>query len=167
MSEDTTTSFKNVFDYFAEHDAKVAAYGPVKSWLYHHSLAGKNGLYLICHPFYAAKEIPSYYWRESKWRRQRGRDGYSGRDVWGLDHYILSWLPEAIGELHDMNNGHPMGMTNDEWLKILSTIREGLVAGREYDDILLDQTDEEAEERLLKFQAAWNLMGEHFFSLWD
>lgn len=49
-----------------------------------------------------------------KWFIQRGRRGWSDRDVWSLDHYLTSWLPAALRKLKADKHGVPSAMFRDE-----------------------------------------------------
>ena len=44
------------------------------------------------------RDIPS----EIKYFIQRGRRGYSDRDIWGLDSYLVSIIYNGIKKLHDV-----------------------------------------------------------------
>lgn len=56
---------------------------------------------------------PKHLLRRAKWFIQRGSRGYSDRDVWSIDWYISSWLPNALRQLRDNNNGIPSVMLDD------------------------------------------------------
>lgn len=45
--------------------------------------------------------------REIKWFYQRGTRGYADCDTWCLNHYIASWLPEALEHLKKTKMGCP------------------------------------------------------------
>lgn len=38
---------------------------------------------------------------------QRGRRGWADQDVWSLDGYLNSWLPDALRRLRDTKQGVP------------------------------------------------------------
>lgn len=46
----------------------------------------------------------------SIWFVQRGRRGWSDRDLWGLDDYLAGWLPVALDALKNRKPGIPMDM---------------------------------------------------------
>ena len=51
--------------------------------------------YPLYRRWYSLSRIPS----EVKWFIQRGKRGYADCDVWSLDSYLNSWMPEAIHQL--------------------------------------------------------------------
>lgn len=165
-------------------DVPFKALKPVKAYLRSKSLEGYNLWYWLSEPWKLVTELPGFHWRRAKWFVQRGKRGYADFDLWGLDGYLLSWLPDAIAELREIAHGFPTTMYDEDvdwsdpgqeasdaafakWLDILAEIENGLRSGVRYSDILDDMTEEEREVEREKFEAAWNLMGKHFFSLWD
>src|SRR3990167_183363 len=68
------------------------------------------------------KDIP----REIKWFWQRGKRGYADSDLWSLDFYLESWLPEALNQLAKETIGSPgEPMTFKEWQRILRKMAKG------------------------------------------
>lgn len=45
--------------------------------------------------------------RPIKWFWQRGRHGYSDRDLWSVDHYLFGVLSKALPDLARTTHGHP------------------------------------------------------------
>lgn len=140
---------------------------PVRRFFRHHprsGIAGKNAYYWMSHPW-RLYEIPALWWRQLGWMVQRGRKGYSIYDTWSLDSYILKWLPQAIADMRANTHSHPIDMTHDEWLTVLTTIEDGLNAGVRVLDV--GRTDDETVCDREQFEFAWALMGKVFFNLWD
>lgn len=119
-----------------------------------------------------------YYplWRKYDWIRnipheikyfcQRGIRGYSDRDVWGLDFYLESWLPEALQQLSKKTNGWPGElMTFKEWQATLRRMAKGFKAVRDegnvfdYKDIKAkikrDKRAYQLEQESLKLMTKW------------
>lgn len=109
--------------------------------------------------------------RRIRWFIQRGRRGYSDRDLWSLDHYLLSWLPEALDTFKERTHGYPEGITSEEWDEILTKIaddlREARFASNFGDEDRMISIDEREEILTTKFDETWELLGKWFFSLWD
>lgn len=53
---------------------------------------------------------------EAKWFIQRGRRGWSDRDVWSLDHYLSFILSTALLHFADITHGHPCRSYNPDLL---------------------------------------------------
>lgn len=64
---------------------------------------------------------------------QRGRRGYSDNDVWNLNNYLSSWMPQALRQLKKIGHGCPVDFYNKkyvgneckEWGDILEKMAEG------------------------------------------
>jgi hypothetical protein len=50
---------------------------------------------------------PRQAYREVKWFIQRGRRGFSDRDVWSIDYYVNGWMPAALRRLKETKHGVP------------------------------------------------------------
>ena len=110
-------------------------------------------------------------WRYSaKGTYQRARRGYCDADLWNLDH-TLALLIVAGTERLQKGIAYPgTGMTFEEWHAILAQIEKGFrnrltLHEMDYprDDWHWPPTPEEDAE----FAAAFDLLKEHFWSLWD
>ena len=53
---------------------------------------------------------PAMIYRKVKWFVQRGRRGWSDRDIWGLSSYVAEWMPAALRHLKATKHGVPMPM---------------------------------------------------------
>lgn len=79
----------------------------------------------------------SMYPKEIKWFIQRGKRGYADCDVWSIDWYLDSWLPEAVRELKggfgcpgDLYDGTKKDNECWKWQEILEDIAKGFEASR-------------------------------------
>ena len=101
---------------------------------------------------------------EAKWFIQRGCRGYSDSDAWNLGYYVASWMPDALDELINAKNGHPMGMTRNGWETRLRTMREGFMAVKRLEGIRSRKEQVTLERRMEK---GLRMFSEHLLSLWD
>jgi hypothetical protein len=72
--------------------------------------------YWACYRFfkYNSWGNPCQMYRDIRWFIQRGRRGWSDRDTWSLDHYLSSWMPEALRHLKETKQGVPSSMFKPE-----------------------------------------------------
>lgn len=128
--------------------------------------------YYVTHPLALVKHLR----REIKYFYQRGRRGYSDADVWSLDWYLNSWLPEALEDLKSQLDGHPTNLCDtvdflthedcsgeQKWRDTLDVMIDGFKAAREIESGWLPKEDP-AWERFNKGMKAFH---DHYFSLWD
>ena len=90
---------------------------------------------------------------------QRGKRGYSDRDLWNLDLYLATWLPEAIENFLNNNNGYPAELTEQEWKDILQKMIMGFrdYVAEEYYNIEVSDSSKEALQLFVKwFGYLWN-----------
>lgn len=127
--------------------------------------------YYVTHPLALAKHLR----REIKYFYQRGKRGYSDADVWSLDWYLNSWLPEALESLKGQLHGHPTNLCDgvhdfncpeaccgeQKWIEALDSMIDGFKAAREIESGWLPKEDP-AWERFNKGMKAFH---EHYFSL--
>lgn len=96
---------------------------------------------------------------------QRGRRGWAVSDTWNLDSYLTQVISGSVDYLRQHTQGHPSGMTKDEWDTILSKIATGITAWESIDDLDF-RTDAYAEYRA-QFEEAIRLLGKFYPHLWD
>jgi len=104
--------------------------------------------------------------QEIKWFIQRGRRGYADCDTWSLDSYLLSWLPEAIGQIKKATMANPAGITYKEWIAILNKMINGFKAGRKLEDYN-NWGVKEYQSLMGKLQESLKLFAKYFIHLWD
>ena len=104
---------------------------------------------------------------------QRGKRGYSDRDVWNFDCYIADILKGGITDLRDKHSGYPTNLEPDEWDDILDTMIEGfdyydkedkLMDSEPYNDEVYMKEEPKLRKKLDK---SLKLFAKHFQSLWD
>lgn len=127
-----------------------------------YGLFGWNYRYLLLHPWKLGEEI--YY--HVKWFWQRGRRGYADCDVWGLDSYLVTWLPGALESLRTQAHGHPVGMTPKTWDIRLERMRDGFLTAREIGDMNF-RTVEEAKVLQKRMYKGLRMFSRYFLDLWD
>jgi len=142
--------------------------------------------YLCVYRFFLhIKEAPQNFYLESKWFIQRGKRGYSDRDVWNLSYYISNILENSIKKLKRECHGFPTNLnTKTEWIKILEDIEYTfkiekkinmtevlyLPGKRRKKDI---KVSKELEIKIMtkkeceRYRRGWNLFRKHFRNLWD
>lgn len=154
----------------------------VERWLFEHSYAGYNlraFLYGRDHRLLGIgrkKFLPTLKsdltYRYKKFT-QRGKRGFADSDLWNLDSYILSWLPEALNQLAETTHSYPgrinLGkededITYTQWTTLLNEIAAQFEEMRVKLDSLGSLPEKEDYE---EFYANWNKLGRVFFSLWD
>ena len=101
------------------------------------------------------------------WRR--GWYGYAPRDLWSLDAYLATWLPYAIKEFRERNNGHPCDMASKQWDKELRAMEAGWIAARH----ILEQCGHACwteKGHGVRWEKQWNsgskIFMKRFFHLW-
>ena len=109
--------------------------------------------------------------REIKWFYQRGTRGYSEKDTWSIDWYILKIMIPMLQNLRDTHHGVPGELTDEEWIKILNDIIEGFKAGKRVIDLDYPSDDRDwvkhQKEDEETFNKAFELFHKWFFALWD
>lgn len=89
----------------------------------------------------------------------RAEAGFSEEDTFSFDTYLAGVIAEGVERLRARSIGYPHGMTEAEWDDVLRRIVKGF---REYND----------EKRFFDrctpaYEDAFDLLREHFPSLWD
>lgn len=127
-----------------------------------YGLFGWNYKYLLLHPH----ELIRCSYRRTKWFMQRGWRGYGDCDVWNLDSYLSSWLPEALESLRKNAHGHPIGMTPKSWDRRLKRMRAGFLEAKKISDMRY-RTPEQFKDARRRMEFDLRLFTRHFLSLWD
>lgn len=125
-------------------------------------LFGWNYSHLLTHPWVLAEEC----YHHAKWFLQRGWRGYADCDVWSLDGYLASWLPEALERLQANKLGHPCGMTRKGWDSRLERMKDGFLTAREFHEMNY-VTPKQACILERRMKKGLGVFVEHFLSLWD
>jgi hypothetical protein len=103
---------------------------------------------------------------EVKWFIQRGYRGYSDRDVWSIDWYLCSWMPQALEQLKRTTHGHPIGVSKKSWGNKLDLMINAFKIARKIQDYDY-KMPKEYKLALRQFRRDFNVFKIHFFSLWD
>ena len=78
-----------------------------------------------------------YFFRTFKWAWQRATRGYSDRDTWNLDTYLVNLLITSLSQFRTETMGYPGYMeSEEEWYAILDKIILLLKQSLEYSNIL-------------------------------
>jgi hypothetical protein len=125
------------------------------------STPGYRWQWCITHPH----EVIQHYWRELICFYRRGMYGYSYRDLWSLDWYLLQWLPTAIRELNRTRHSYPADMTDEEWGKVLEEMADGFEVALKIQDELW--IEEQHKKEYAQAERAFELFAKYFYHLWD
>ena len=63
---------------------------------------------------------------------QRGKRGYGNSDVWGLHCYLADIIEHSIKDLKNNLNGHPVDLTEGQWVDILNSISDTFNIAKEW-----------------------------------
>jgi hypothetical protein len=120
---------------------------------------------------------------------QRGNRGWSDRDIWNLDTYLCTWMPDAIRKLAETKHGIPhsaIGVSGEalyvlgdngsdksfeDAVKIWGEVLEAMALGFEAKELLDEygwRHDSEAEKKIERIRDdGMALFVNNFGSLWD
>jgi len=159
---------------------------PVQNWIdelfKHKSLADYSASYAVFHPWVF---IP-FAIRHVRWAWQRVFRGWDDRVIWSIDFHLADMIPVWMRELKKDKQGTPMmmfdeadlqdpnGNISDEASKkarekfeaILEKIAVGFEAYAKMEDIMVT-SDPQYKLEEEKLNEAFDLLKEHFGSLWD
>jgi hypothetical protein len=83
---------------------------------------------------------PRQAYREVRYFIQRGRRGWSDRDVWSLDHYLSGWLPDALRQLKATKHGVPAAVVElEDCGEDGNTTEEGIARASGRWDVIMDK----------------------------
>lgn len=103
---------------------------------------------------------------EFKMKYQLLTKGYNDRQVWGFKTEMAELTVKLLTELKERKVGHPYGLTQKKWDKILGMIIDGFKA-----QIELDNDWELTPKQIKKLEDTWKvgmvLYTEWFANLWD
>lgn len=63
---------------------------------------------------YNMSDVPVDFCREVKWFIQRGRRGFSDRDIWSMDWWLTDIMPDALRQLKRNKHGVPCSMFTEK-----------------------------------------------------
>ena len=107
---------------------------------------------------------------------QRGRRGWAGRDAWGIDNYLSSFMPEMLNHMIDDEmggvNSYPGEGTEGaenikDWHKIIKKIAKGFEAGRLMDELGSKNYMREYKKLKKVQDEGLALFAKYYNHLWD
>jgi|TARA_B100001964_G_scaffold230369_1_gene283772 hypothetical protein len=113
---------------------------------------------------------------------QRGKQGWSDKDAWSIDYWLVNSLIPMLEILRTNKQGVPSSMyrvkdgVDDEadvlaeqrWDNVLGEILYGLKCAKKLQDMDYDYEDQELGIKLTKSsQRSFKLIGTHLFNLWN
>lgn len=126
---------------------------------------------------------------EIKYFIQRGRRGYSDRDLWGFCDYLCDIIPPALRKLSNKSFGCPSDFydskaKNDEchkWKKAIEEMAQGFEAAKEISGSMgckyekkikngaftYEYDKKQAKQLTQKYQKGMELFVKYFLNLWD
>jgi len=106
--------------------------------------------------------------RAIKYFYQRGRRGYSDRDLWDLSCYLSDMLSRALSDLKKNKHGYPPELTEKKWDRILTDMQSGFLAQLALMDInTVTDSKEYTKELTAKMNKGLKLFAKHYMDLWD
>ena len=139
-----------------------------------------NTKYLLTHPWIIFDSI----WREVRFAWQRAVRGWDDKAIWSIDVYLSGQIPQLVRRLKEVTHGTPTEMFEEgDWDEEKYEYKEGTleIAAAKWNGVL-DEIAEGFEEYYAlsvgyncsqeaweseKFLRAFDLLKEHFPSLWD
>jgi len=128
---------------------------------------------------------PRRIYKEIKWFIQRGSRGWADRDVWSLDWYLNTWMPDALRRLRDTKIGTPFAcfpegpeyikpcgnptkeaheIAEKNWDTIINKMIAGFEAAHRLNE--MSNWDNRDEDQKI-FDEGMKLFHEYYFNLWD
>lgn len=99
---------------------------------------------------------------------QRAKRGYSDRDLWNFDAYLMDVITNGLTDFRNSKlHGHPVDVESiEDWQKEIDTIVEKLQSGVEL--MHGNYSYKNKAERLQEeFSEGMDLLKNRFFNLWD
>lgn len=139
---------------------------------------------------YNLPEVPMDIYKNIKWFIQRGKRGYSDRDIWSVDYYLAEIIPKMLKQLKEIQKIEKEEIPQKRWNsyldKIIKTFETAYKIANnhyiycesfEYDtepnkkhregiknvNFLTIMTKNECKE----YEEGWRLFRKYFFKLWD
>lgn len=103
-------TFDSVGDWFDHMQASRSRY---RRWVDNRYPSGGPVRSLMLFPHRYIRDLPGDLWREAKTRHARSRKGWAPQDVWSMNHYITTVLPDMLANLRDNLSGWPSNLPQD------------------------------------------------------
>ncbi len=122
--------------------------------------------------------LSSTWWYVTGWTRsiiyfiQRGRRGWSERDVWDLESYLAGVIEGSVEHLRQTTHSYPglsltgQEITEQEWDETLTAISEGFGLMARDEDLMDGDRIVTTVERRKEYKKAMRLLAKNFPSLW-
>ena len=111
------------------------------------------------------------YWfsthkRKKEWKKQRAERGFSDRDVWGFDYYLLSVIGHGMKHLAATSHSYPHDYeTFEKWAEDLNKYGDAFLRSCALQEWAMSK--EEFDKLNSDFNEAFDWLKERFFDLWD
>ena len=119
-------------------------------------------------------DIEYYLYYKPKYFIQRGKRGYSDRDIWNMDSYLSKLLPDMLEHLANISNSYPIEISSKEWTKMLKKwakdIRKASSKPKypaKFTDKALEKLRKDHDEKQALIENTFTEIGEYYFNLWD
>jgi len=144
----------------------------VKKWKRTLKTFKREMVYRFWRSFYIVEGI--YYnlmpLKRILWFYQRGRRGYSDRDLWAFDYYLADVIGRGVADLRKTIGIPPQGLTKEEWDKALAEISYGFLNYlKESENIDPKYVDyqKRMKKAKKKLEKSLNLFSVYFLNLWN
>jgi len=110
---------------------------------------------------------PKQYINEVKWFFQRIHKGWRDCDVWSIDYYLSTIIPQMVRHLRDTTHSYPYRLGEKRWKRILTTIAEGFEENQKIvnGDYILHTI--QYKEASTKAKRGMALFIKYYNNLWD
>lgn len=104
--------------------------------------------------------------RAMKFKEQRMTRGFDDSETWNLDMTIAKFLVPRLKAFKECENGHPAGMSEKKWDKILDEMIEGFELHCTKDEWEFDMDINTRNEKKAKVDKALKHFSKYFHDLW-
>ena len=105
--------------------------------------------YCLLHPW----TVIAHKFRDIHCAWLRANKGYCYRDIWEIDNWFLSIVPEMLDEYIKIHTGHPSDMTDEEWVAIINAMAQSF---RNADERSTEFTNPYRDEYLKTLEIDYN-----------
>lgn len=122
--------------------------------------------------FWKISYFPKYLYYDVKYFTQRGRRGFSDRDLWNINDHLIMLIPSMIRAWQKKGlMGHPADLTEGQWSGILNEIAGGFEYYMRVENLLYDgDTDQYIKDYAKAIKGvnkSFKLITKHWGGLWD
>jgi hypothetical protein len=109
---------------------------------------------------YNLPDVPRDTYNEIKYFIQRGKRGYSDRDLWEFDYYLSDVISKGIKDLNKCCHGYSSRLKSmKQWKKVLTEIQWTFEKAKDKASL--------SKKELERYDKGWQLFKMHFNDLWD